>query len=234
MPYVQVQWLGHDEDENTANVDNDAIDWVNSDRSGNYNTWGELIAAIDRANPCRPRRARIRHDDGTYGSWFRAWHRGDADRPPQYQSMSFDALEPPAYLDNENSITKEGISMSEPAPNSLVDIRIARNEVGKLVLAINARALHNLLDSVGCKAGGEAYADGPSAAFSTISQNKMSTRLLLLKQYPVQVALGHHYSRPPSYAELKELCESAHAAVRAILMHYQPVDIHYTIHKLVK
>lgn len=118
-------------------------------------------------------------------------------------------------------------------PNSLVDIQIKRHD-GKLVLSLNAKPLHDLLDSIGCRVEAGAYLDSPSARSSAVHDNKLSTSLFLRQEYPVRVALAQYYSRPASFKELKELCESGHAAVKTILQHYQPVDISYSIQKIVK
>lgn len=118
-------------------------------------------------------------------------------------------------------------------PNALVDIRITRSKQdGKLTLEINAKPLHDLLDNMGAKLvqSGGTYTDRPATSYPVISNDaKLSTDILLKREYPLQISLSSFFSRPPSVLKLKEMCESGHAAVRTILDHYRPVDIRYTI-----
>lgn len=121
-----------------------------------------------------------------------------------------------------------------PLPqNALVDIRICRDKTsGKLLLEVNAKPLHDLLDNMGAKLvpSGTTYTDRPAATNEVVNNDgTLSTSLLLKREYPTQISLTQFFNRPPSVLKLKEMCESGHAAVRTILDHYRPVDIRYTI-----
>jgi hypothetical protein len=133
-----------------------------------------------------------------------------------------------------NSASTPPASMKDA--NALVEMAIGRSkEDGRLTLEINAKALHDLLDSMGARHGTDSYTDKPATSVVTIARDgKMSTELLLRCQYPVKVALAPCFERPPTKAQLKAVCESAHDAVKTILAHYQPIDIKYSIHKVIK
>ena len=130
---------------------------------------------------------------------------------------------------------------------------------GKLCLLVNAKEFHEQLDEIGCTYLNNRYNDRPASA-STIATNThlMSTEVLLLRDYkeveivkrkkavvegeksevtvvkmPVTacIDLSAVWSNPPSFEQLKKLCNSANDAARKILEHYQPIDICVEIHK---
>lgn len=129
---------------------------------------------------------------------------------------------------------------------------------GKLTLLVNAKEFHDQLDEMGCTFTGNRYNDRPAAANTIASSGHvMSTEMLLLRDYkeidvverrktdtgfenvtvkvPVTATadLGTVWSNPPSFDNLKKLCNSANDAARKILEHYQPIDIEIEIHKKV-
>lgn len=165
-----------------------------------------------------------------------AWHyvgRGPQDHTDDYTETPL-AETYEDYLNSKGLIMPANPNAPAPStPDALVDIRIARED-GKLTLSINAKPLHDMLDSVGARFTGNKYDDRPQTSFGVISSNKLSTELFLMREYPVKLALNVHYTKPPALADLKALCESGHTAVKAILTHYQPIDISYSIQKLVK
>jgi hypothetical protein len=189
-----------------------------------------------------PQRFRACTQDGDITWW------AHLDNVPENQFPVLDCLHmqciveppPPSPITAANWIFVERnspmtTSASSSVPqDALVDLRIGRHE-GRLTLEINAKPLHDLLDSMGARVSGNMYADRPTCTSSTVSNNgKLSTDLLLKREYPVRLALAGCFTRPPTHRQLKELCESGHAAVTTILDHYRPVDIRYTIVKVVK
>jgi len=118
-------------------------------------------------------------------------------------------------------------------PDMMAKIGITRcKTTNKLLLSVDAKPLHDLLDSIGCAVDAEnAYKDRPSASFSTVERETISTELLLRRQYPTTISLSGIYRTPPSIQQLRDLCGSAHAQIRKILQHYQPIDISVTINK---
>lgn len=129
---------------------------------------------------------------------------------------------------------------------------------GKLCLLVNAREFHTQLDEIGCTYTGTKYNDAPATA-NTVSSSthQMSTNVLLMRDYrdvdvveqkkvgdtvekvvtkvPVTacIDLSTVWANPPSFDNLKKLCNSANDAARKILEHYQPIDIAVEIHKKV-
>lgn len=130
---------------------------------------------------------------------------------------------------------------------------------GKLTLLVNARDFHTELDKIGVTHDGVRYNDRPSCSYSVASNSfTMSPEVLLRRDYkdvevteagrddkdnPVTVKkmvpvtasydLSGVWTTPPSFEQLKKLCNSANDVARKILEHYQPIDISVEIHKKV-
>jgi hypothetical protein len=136
----------------------------------------------------------------------------------------------PPPTPTENSVITEAPT---PTPTQLIKLAIKRNKSdSRLMLTIDAKPLHDILDSIGCTADSSgSYRDRPSADFRIVNNNRLSTELFLKRVYPYEVNLTGIFSTPPTVARLREICETALDAVRKILDHYQPIDISYTIHK---
>lgn len=138
-------------------------------------------------------------------------------------------------------------------------IKVGINRVaGKLTLLVNAKEFHEQLDELGCTHSNGKYVDRPpSSCVVANTTHQMSTEMLLLRDYkeveiiervkegdvyknvPKKVFvtatadLSAVWSNPPSFENCKKLCNSAEAAARKILEHYQPIDIAIEIHKKV-
>ena len=131
-----------------------------------------------------------------------------------------------------------------------------RRIAGKLHLLVDAKEFHEQLDEIGCTHTGTKYNDRPLAAGTVAGSNfLMSTEVLLtrdpkvvevverkrvgeeLKESVIKIPttsmfdLSAVWTTPPSFENLKKLCNSANDAARKILEHYQPVDICVEIHK---
>lgn len=118
------------------------------------------------------------------------------------------------------------------APNEpMVHARIARDTDNKLILTVDARNLHNFLDSIGVQHANNVYLNGPSGSSNPVSSGRLQPRLFLTRQYPMKVNLGELYNQPPTLAALKELAGTAKPMVKLIVDHYHPVDINITLHK---
>lgn len=127
-----------------------------------------------------------------------------------------------------------------PAPTeaSMVTLDIKRGTVdGKnhgsaLMLIIDAKPLHDLLDLMGCEVAGDTYRNGPSFGGRVVdSADNLAPGLFLRRVYPLKVNLSEVYSTPPTLSRLRHLAESANSAIQKILEHYRPIDIKVTIAK---
>lgn len=233
--------------------------WIASANSGNWESIEDI--RNHRQAAMRPYRVRTNEDlpweflsisrwpsryRGISGDGNHTWH-DNLDNIPPHEFPVMDCLhmqliaEPPippnptlAASWRNTMTTTDTATAATTLPDALVDIRVGRHE-GRLTLEISAKPLHDLLDSMGAKTSGSMYTDRPSVSYTAVSNSgKMSTELLLKREYPVRVALSGCFDRPPTHQQLKALCESGHQAVNTILSHYQPVDIRYTIVKVVK
>lgn len=118
------------------------------------------------------------------------------------------------------------------APEALATVSIRRDKPSNaLIMELNAKPLHDLLDSIGVGHTGDMYNDRPQAGFRIASGDELSTELFLKRQYPVKVNLSTVFSNPVSYNRLKNIAESSFPVIRKILEHYQPVDIKIQINK---
>lgn len=128
----------------------------------------------------------------------------------------------------------------ESRKKKMIKLKFTR-ESGKLVLSVNATGLHETLDAIGCKtqtAGGvtryESRPHAPTLVADT-SGNTLSTEIFLVKpaegKTETTYNLSEVYNRPPSLDQLRRLANSANEKARAILEHYQPVDIQVSIQK---
>lgn len=131
-----------------------------------------------------------------------------------------------------------------------------RRIAGKLSLLINAREFHNELDKIGVAHDGIKYLDQPTSAVTVATSGYTMSPVMLLKRdyrevevvemkpaeggyakeskmVPVTATadLSQVFSTPPSFQNLKKLCDSAHDVARKIFEHYQPIDISVEIHK---
>jgi len=114
---------------------------------------------------------------------------------------------------------------------SMVKVNITRPG-GRLTLSVDAKALHDTLDSIGCKVDGNTYKDRPQSRAAVVSSDyKLSPNVLLRREYPATYDLTDCFTSPPTFTQLKKMCESAYEATRLILDHYQPIDISVEIHK---
>lgn len=115
---------------------------------------------------------------------------------------------------------------------TMINLNLKRED-GRLVLYVNAKELHDDLDAIGVSYTGDRYNNQPAASHSIADARTMtlSSNVLLTRKYPHKVDLTGVFVNPPSYANLKKLCESAHDQTRKILEHYQPIDISVEIHK---
>lgn len=115
---------------------------------------------------------------------------------------------------------------------TMINLNLKRED-GKLVLYVNAKELHDDLDAIGVSFTGDRYNNQPAASHSIADARTMtlSSNVLLTRKYPHKVDLTGVFPNPPSYNNLKKLCESAHDQTRKILEHYQPIDISVEIHK---
>lgn len=131
-----------------------------------------------------------------------------------------------------NDAPSVSVTPVTPEPTALAEVSI-RRVVGSanLELQVNAKALHDLLDTLGvpCQLG--IYAGRPTTRSSVATRTELSTELFLRKEYPIKVNLAEIFNTPPTFQELKVMCLSGNAAIHKILDHYQPVDIRVSIHK---
>ena len=225
-------------------------EWKFSPHSGLYRTAEELSPRIGTMRLYRCRASSDlpwelvpnqswphRYRTGTYLDSYRWYNQLDNIQPDAYPVldcvyMTEITLPPQA----EEPTMPTTSTAPTTAPDSLVELTVGRDKYnGRLTLEINAKPLHDLLDSMGAKTSGTTYVDRPACSYTTISNSgKMSTELLLRREYPMKLALGPCFERPPTIQQLKSMCESGHAAVQTILAHYQPIDISYRIVKVVK
>ena len=120
----------------------------------------------------------------------------------------------------------------DPTHAPLVSVNIKRGEGSALTLYIDATELHAMLTRIGVPSDERGFLDKPGAAYGVSSPDfKLSTDVLLRKQYPARIKLSEVFSTPPSYTQLKRLAESSTDAIRRILEHYQPIDISINISK---
>lgn len=226
--------------------------WTTSDHSRQYDNPEELLARIGRYAPYRCRAAHDlpwehlpnlafpkRYKTGVEGNF--GWYlQLDSIPPSGFPVLDcvymVEITEPPICPTETPMTTPTSPAEPNSSIDALVDIKIGRGKQdGKLTLEINASNLHALLDSMGARVSDGKYVDRPACSYSSIaSGNKLSTELFLKQEYPVKLALGPCYERPPTIQQLKALCESGHVAVQTILAHYQPVDITYRIVKVIK
>jgi hypothetical protein len=108
---------------------------------------------------------------------------------------------------------------------------------GKLFILINAKGLHEILDSIGVQSSGtpSKYLDRPYATDQVCNTGNymLSTEVFLVKQYPLECDLTTVFGIPPTIDQLKKLAQSSFEQVRKILEHYQPIDIQVEIQKKV-
>lgn len=123
----------------------------------------------------------------------------------------------------------------EPPPGTpptdrqpMVDVAIKRvpGSVG-LTLTINARPLHDLLDSMGVPRDGASYMERPREDTSTVDRDRLlvSTHAILKRAYPLTIRLSEVFSAPVSHAQLVSIANSVRGQTERILDHYRPVDI---------
>lgn len=113
----------------------------------------------------------------------------------------------------------------------MINVGIKR-EAGKLMLVVDAKEFHEELDKIGCVHSGGMYINRPASNIAVASSRfEMSTECLLKREYPAKFDLSGIWSSIPTSGQLNQLCESAYAAGRKILDHYQPIDICITIQK---
>lgn len=152
---------------------------------------------------------------------------------------------------------RDGPQIPMERAKNMIKVGVKRVQ-GKLCLLVNAKEFHEQLDEIGCTHTNNKYNDAPATANSVSSStHQMSTNVLLLRDYkdvevveskkvgdavekntikvPVTacIDLSQVWSNPPSFDNLKKLCNSANDAARKILEHYQPIDISVEIHKKV-
>lgn len=113
----------------------------------------------------------------------------------------------------------------------MINIKVGRPN-GKLTLFVDAKGLHDTLDSIGVEHDGTMYKDRPASSYSVANNSYViSTETLLRREYPAKFDLSAVYTNPPGFPKLKQLCESAYEQARKILEHYQPIDISVDIQK---
>lgn len=125
---------------------------------------------------------------------------------------------------------------STEAPMVTLDIKRGtvdgKNHGSALMLIIDAKPLHDLLDLMGCEVSGDTYRNGPSFGGRVVdSADNLAPGIFLRRVYPYKVNLSEVYSTPPTLSRLRHLAESANSAVQRILEHYRPIDIKVTIAK---
>ena len=142
---------------------------------------------------------------------------------------------PKEYAANEERAIMPTNSAPELAapqhdPHSIVSVSIKRAKPShRLVLHIDAKNLHDLLDSVGVPRDGNTYADRPACTYRVANGDNLSTELFLKREYPVTVDLSQILTSPVAHSRLEALATSAKTAVTKILEHYQPVDIQISV-----
>lgn len=115
-------------------------------------------------------------------------------------------------------------------PSPLVSVSIQRSKPShRLVLVINAKPLHDLLDSIGVPHDSRMYTERPQVGFRIAEGTNLSTELFLRREYPVNVDLSQILSMPVAHSRLEALANSTHAALTKILEFYQPVDIQINV-----
>lgn len=117
-----------------------------------------------------------------------------------------------------------------PAPEAapMVTVDITRDEnTNALRLTINAKNLHDHLDSIGVpkETNGVWYKNRPRTDFQIAGNGRISTEMFLKRTYPNVVDLSSVFTTPPPFRKLAELAQSGKAVVASILDHYRPVDI---------
>lgn len=118
----------------------------------------------------------------------------------------------------------------------MINVSIKR-EKGQLMLFVDAKDFHEELDAIGCSYTNDSDGVGvydhapPVVAIVADSRFQMSTNCLLRREYPAKFSLAGLWANIPTNAQLTALCESAYAAGRKILDHYQPIDISIEIQK---
>lgn len=126
---------------------------------------------------------------------------------------------------------------SPTAQHSLVTVDIGRSkQTNGLQLIINAKPLHDLLDSMGARysnsyGNGPSYDNQPHQDFDVVYGSQLSTKVFLKRAYPYTIDLGRLFSSPPSFQRLTDIARSARNAVSIILDHYRPIDISYHVFK---
>jgi hypothetical protein len=224
--------------------------WLCSANSDCYDTIEELLPVVGNLRPFRARASEdLPWEHVPNRNYPHRYKDTNGEFWEQLDNIPYDAFpvldvvhmtyiaEPPTPEPTMSASTTSPATATPapPPPDCLVDIRVGRNkEDGKLTMQIDATHLHALLDSMGAKHDGRSYHDKPDCNFSVVSGGKMSPHLLLRREYPMKVALAGCFDRPPTVAQLTALCESGHTAVKTILDHYQPVDIRYSVVKVVK
>lgn len=146
------------------------------------------------------------------------WYQGHGDATPKVKGY----YAPPVPTETEQK-DKQGAKM--------IDVSIKR-DAGKLMLVVNAKDFHSELDRIGCAHQDGMYLNRPATNVAVASNRfEMSTECLLKREYPAKFDLSGLFTNIPTTAQLKSLCESAYAAGRKILDHYQPIDINIHIQK---
>lgn len=151
-----------------------------------------------------------------------------------------------------------GLKFTPTGEKKMIKIGVQRL-AGKLTLVVNARDFHTELDKIGVAHKDGAYIDGPASSVSVATSAFVVSPLVLLKRdyrdielprmvkneagemvktvvkTPVSATydLSGIWGNPPSFEQLKKLCNSANEVARKILEHYQPIDISVEIHKRV-
>ena len=115
---------------------------------------------------------------------------------------------------------------------SMITLNVKRKG-GRVFLLVNAKGMHDILDSIGVPAVNGVYSDRPRATDLVANRTThiISTEALLRKEYPAEFDLSVVYGadHPPNIANLQRLTESAFEQTRKILEHYQPIDITVSI-----
>lgn len=127
------------------------------------------------------------------------------------------------------------VPVAAPTTPMMATVGITRSKVNNaLQLVINAKPLHDLLDTLGATVGRDGtYNNRPPAQDTVLRNSELSTEVFLRREYPTTINLGPVFQSPPTMNRLKDLCNSAYPVIRKILTHYQPVDIQVTINKKV-
>lgn len=115
---------------------------------------------------------------------------------------------------------------------SMVKIGIAR-KLGKVTLTVDAKGLHDVLDTLGVPHSGNMYSDRPRANEAVLNRSTgvISTEVLLRREYPATFDLSGVFTEPPNPSMFQRIGDSGYDQVRKVLEHYQPIDINVTISK---